>query len=93
MKNKMEDLHNALFVELETLQDEDSFKNDDGKIDTAKVELAIRRADAVSDVAGRIMELQKLQLDAVKVAFANGINVEMPKTLGIEEKPLRAIGK
>lgn len=93
MKNKMEDLHNALFVELETLQDEDSFKNDDGKIDTAKVELAIRRADAVSDVAGRIMELQKLQLDAVKVAFANGINVEMPKALGIEEKPLRAIGK
>ena len=85
MKNKMADLHNALFMELETLQDEDSFKGEDGKVDTAKVELAIKRADAVSGVAGKIMELQRLQLDAVKMAFSNGINVKMPETLGIEE--------
>ena len=85
MKNKMADLHNALFMELETLQDEDSFKGEDGKVDTAKVELAIKRADAVSGVAGKIMELQRLQLDAVKMAFSNGINVKMPEILGIEE--------
>ncbi len=85
MKNKMADLHNALFIELETLQDEDSFKDEEGKIDSAKVELAIKRADAVSGVAGKIMELQRLQLDAVKTAFANGINARMPETLGIED--------
>lgn len=85
MKNKMIDLHNALFAELETLQDEDSFKDKDGNIDTAKVELAIKRADKVSDVAGKIMELQRLQLDAVKMAMNNGIAVRFPETFGIED--------
>ena len=85
MKNKMIDLHNALFVELETLQDEDSFRDKDGNIDSEKVELAIKRADKVSDVAGRIMELQRLQLDAVKLAMNNGIAVSLPETLGLED--------
>jgi hypothetical protein len=85
MKNKMIDLHNALFAELESLQDEDSFRNEDGEIDNAKVELAIKRADKVSDVAGKIMELQRLQMDVVKMAFDNGINVKIPETLGIED--------
>lgn len=85
MKNKMIDLHNALFAELESLQDEDSFRNEDGEIDNAKVELAIKRADKVTDVAGRIMELQRLQMDVVKMAFDNGISVKIPETLGIED--------
>ena len=85
MKNKMIDLHNALFAELESLQDEDSFRNEDGEIDNAKVELAIKRADKVTDVAGKIMELQRLQLDVVKMAFDNGIGVKIPETLGIED--------
>lgn len=85
MKNKMIDLHNALFAELESLQDEDSFRNEDGEIDNAKVELAIKRADKVTDVAGRIMEIQRLQLDVVKMAFDNGISIKIPETLGIED--------
>lgn len=85
MKNKMIDLHNALFAELESLQDEDSFRNEDGEIDNAKVELAIKRADKVTDVAGRIMELQRLQMDVVKMAFDNGISVKIPETLEIED--------
>ena len=85
MKNKMIDLHNALFAELETLQDEDSFRDSDGNIDSGKVELAIKRADKVSDVAGRIIELQRLQLDAVKMAIDNGIAVSLPETLGLED--------
>jgi len=85
MKNKMIDLHNALFAELESLQDEDSFRNEDGEIDNAKVELAIKRADKVTDVAGKIMELQRLQMDVVKMAFDNGISVKIPETLGIED--------
>lgn len=86
MKNKMIDLHNALFQELECLQDEESFKDEEGNIDSAKVELAIKRADKVSDVAGKIMELQRLQLDAVKIAINNGFEVEFPETLGIAGK-------
>lgn len=85
MKNKMIDLHNALFAELESLQDEDSFRNEDGEIDNAKVELAIKRADKVTDVAGRIIELQRLQMDVVKMAFDNGVSVKIPETLGIED--------
>lgn len=85
MKNKMIDLHNALFAELESLQDEDSFRNEDGEIDNAKVELAIKRADKVTDVAGRIIELQRLQMDVVKMAFDNGISVKIPEILGIED--------
>lgn len=85
MKNKMIDLNNALFAELESLQDEDSFRNEDGEIDNAKVELAIKRADKVTDVAGRIMEIQRLQLDVVKMAFDNGISIKIPETLGIED--------
>ena len=30
MRNKIIDLHNALFAELEALQDEDSFKDENG---------------------------------------------------------------
>jgi hypothetical protein len=85
MKNKMIDLHNALFAELESLQDEDSLRNEEGEIDNAKVELAIKRADKVSDVAGKIMELQRLQMDVVKMAFDNGISIKIPETLGIED--------
>ena len=85
MKNKLKDLNDALLVELETLQDEESFKDDDGNIDMAKAELAIKRATAVTDVAGRIMELSRIQLDAVKTANSMGIALNMPETLGIEE--------
>ena len=35
MKNKMIDLHNALFQELECLQDEESFKDEAGSSITA----------------------------------------------------------
>ena len=84
MKNKMSDLYNALFVELETLQDVDSFTDDNGKIDQTKAELAIKKADAISNIAGKLMEVQRLQLDAVRLAIKNGIEVRMPETLGIE---------
>lgn len=97
MKNKMEDLHNALFAELETLQDEDSFRDESGNIDKAKVELAIRRADAVSGVAGKIMELARIQLDAVRLAENMGMSAELPDTLGIKEASYgnsrKALGK
>lgn len=85
MRNKIIDLHNALFAELEALQDEDSFKDENGNIDNAKVEIAIKRADTVNSIAGRITELTRLQLDAVRVADNMGISIQLPETLGAEE--------
>lgn len=85
MKNKMIDLHNALFAELEALQDEENFYDDDGNLDKEKAELAIRKADAVNNVAGKIMDLARLQIDAVKTASRMGMVVNIPETFGIEE--------
>lgn len=93
MKNKMEDLHNALFMELETLQDADSFYKEDGSLDKEKAELAIKRADAVNNVAGKIMDLARLQLDAVKTAKSMGMVMQMPETFGIKELPDGNTGK
>lgn len=89
MKNKMIDLHNALFAELEALQDEDSFYDEDGKFNREKAELAIKRADSENEVAGKIMDLARLQLDAVKTAKSVGFTMKIPETFGIEEaKPI-----
>lgn len=85
MKNKMVDLHNALFAELEALQDEDSYYNNDGKFDKERAEHVVMRANAVSGVAGQLMELAKIQLEAVKTADRIGLFPKMPETLGIEE--------
>jgi hypothetical protein len=60
MKNKLSDLHNHLFMEIERLGDED-LKGD---------ELAqeIGRAKAVCDVARHIISNGRLVLDAAKAA-------------------------
>ena len=85
MRNKIIDLHNALFAELESLQDEDSFKDETGNIDNTKIELAIKRADAVSGIAGRIMDLTRIQLEAVRIADNMGMPIQLPETLGAKE--------
>lgn len=85
MKNKMIDLHNALFAELEALQDNESFYDDDGNLDKEKAELAIKKADMVNNVAGKIMDLARLQIDAVKTARSMGMVMKIPETFGIEE--------
>ena len=85
MRNKLIDLHNALFAELESLQDEDSFKDENGNIDNTKIELAIKRADAVSGIAGRIMDLTRIQLEAVRIADNMGMPIQLPETLGAQE--------
>ena len=83
MKNKMIDLHNALFAELEALQDEDSYKDADGNFDKEKAEHAMKRADAVNVTAGKIMDLQRLQLDYIRTAYKAGYTVNIPKALGL----------
>ena len=85
MKNKMIDLHNALFAELERLQDDDSYKNEDGTLNKDMVEAACLRADKVVSVSDKIMDLQRLQLQTVTTAYKMGYKPKMPETLGIEE--------
>jgi len=60
MKNKLTDLNNHLFVQLERLSDE-SIKGDNLKEEIA-------RSRAVADMAQRITENARLQFDAVRLA-------------------------
>lgn len=60
MKNKISDLNNHLFAQLERISDE-SLSGD-------KLKEEIERARAVSNVAQRITDNARLTLDAVRIA-------------------------
>lgn len=64
MKNKLSDLNNHLFAELERLGDED-LKGDDLKAE-------VERAKSISDVANKIIDNAHLQLSAVKLQAEYG---------------------
>lgn len=72
MKNKLTDLNDHLFAELERLGDED-LEGDD-------LEKEIIRAKAISDVSRQIIENAKVALDATKlqVEYGGRNNVELP---------------
>ncbi len=77
MKNKITDLNDHLFAELERLGDEEL------KEDALNNE--INRAKAISDVAGKVIENAKLALDATKLQVEyGGVNrkaIELPPML------------
>ena len=90
MKNKIEDLKNALFVWLETLQDMDEFRSD-GKIDREKAEMIFKRTESVTAIADKSLEVkrieqaeQKTRLEAAKLAFEYGYEIK-PGFLGLED--------
>lgn len=70
MKNKLTDLNDHLFAELERLGDED--------LQDDKLQQEISRAKAVSDVATRIIDNAKLALDATKLQVEYGGVVREP---------------
>ena len=76
MKNKLIDLNNHLFAEMERLSDEDL------KGDALAEE--IQRAKALGGVAVRIISTGQLALSASK-AINDGIIRRAPKLLGMEE--------
>lgn len=70
MKNKPIDVHNHLMTRLERLCDED--------LGGEELDEEIRRSKAAVDVAGAIVDNQRLVLDAATLAFKSGIDLERP---------------
>lgn len=65
MKNKLTDLNNYLFEQIEKLNDED--------LTEEQFTQQIAKAEAISKIAKTITETAALQLDAIKIAAENGI--------------------
>jgi len=61
MKNKIEDLRNHLFSQLERLADDEGMKN------PLKLERELKRAKAISEVANVIVNTAKAETDYLRV--------------------------
>lgn len=77
MKNKLTDLNDILFAQLERLGDEDA--------STEKIEVEISRAQSIVQVADKIIENASLQLDAVKfvAVHGGGDKKKLPPSMGL----------
>lgn len=74
MKNKLIDLNNHLFAEIERLSDED--------IKGVELEEEINRAKAISSISGQIIQNAALALKAEQFKYeCLGYDVSIPKQL------------
>lgn len=74
MKNKLINLNDHLFAQMERLSEE--------KIDATKLDLELKRAKAISSVAKDIVSNARLALDTQKhIAEMAPINKQLPETL------------
>ena len=64
MKNRMSDLNDHLFAQLERLNDEGA--------GTENIECEVKRAEAMVEVADQIVDVQRLNLDAAKLYAQHG---------------------
>ncbi len=60
MKNKIEDLRNHLFAQLERLGDDENMKN------PIKLEKEVQRAKAIADVSKVIVESAKIEVQFIE---------------------------
>lgn len=65
MKNKLIDLNNYLFEQIEKLNDDD--------LTQEQLSQQISKAETISKISKTIIETAQLQLDAIKVAADNGV--------------------
>ncbi len=72
MKNKLSDLRDHLFVALENLSDADA----------EKLDMAVRKADAVSNVAKVIVDSARVEIDYIR--HVGGV---IESSVFIESKP------
>ena len=73
MKNKLSDLNNHLFEELERLNDEE--------LDEKKLEFEVIRSKAITRIATSIIENANIALEAKKHFDKMGIASDMPEIL------------
>ena len=77
-RNKIEDLNNHLFEQLERLNDDD--------LTPEKMELEVKRAKAMSGVTTSIIQAHKLTLSAIRLMSDENLKPsEMPVTLSLKE--------
>ena len=65
-RNKISDLNNHLFAQLEKLNDDE--------LTGEQLDNEVQRAKAMSNLAGQIISSTKLTLDAIKMAHKGDIN-------------------
>lgn len=77
MKNRLTDLNDILFAQLERLTDE-SLSGD-------QIGQELQRTQSVVQIADRIVDTARLQLDAAKLIAGNGgdMRKQLPATLGL----------
>ena len=77
MKNRLTDLNDILFAQLERLTDE--------TLAPEAIEQEVKRTQSVVQVADRIVENARLQLDAAKLIADSGADMRkrLPPTLGL----------
>lgn len=78
MQNKLSDLNNHLFEQLERLLDDDVCSDKEA---TAS---EIAKAKAVCDISQQIVNIANVQLNGVKLSNEWNLKGIMPKTLAIE---------
>lgn len=67
MKNKLVDLNNHLFAQLERLGDE--------SLEGEKLEQEIKRAEAIADVSEQLIKSANVRLNAARIVGEFGVNV------------------
>ncbi len=80
MKNRLTDLNDILFAQLERLTDE--------SLSPEAIANELQRTQSVVQVADRIVDNARLQLDAAKLVAASGgngadVRRQLPATLGL----------
>lgn len=78
-KNKLSDLNNHLFAQLERLNEE--------SLDEQQIKNEVSRAKAISNIASQVIKSAKVTIDAMKLV-ANGdytVN-ELPDMIGAPKK-------
>lgn len=68
MRNKLADLNNYLFAQIERLDDEEKTGDE--------LDIAIKRGTAIVDVAAQIIANGNLQLKAASTAYEMGFNIK-----------------
>ncbi len=67
MKNKTAELNNHLFAVIERLNDED--------LTHEELEKEVKRASAIQDVAGAVIDIGQMQIKAMELLARSGVDI------------------